>query len=227
MATGISIGLLLVSVAAVFYGAHIAKGSGAAFSMPGAAPECPHARVGVAFYRSRFSDWRAIRGLVTSYPAGRKPKHCSDARYLAGVWEARSLRARMATEVWIQEHTLYDFEVRPGNSAWYRAIAEAQKVFPGTDGILITCSTSEGGHGRWVRHGGGAYYPGYSGVGGWLQFLPGTFTRHFSAALEVATSKRFRVPRSAHSWLSPLGQALAGAWGLTYSRGEWAGAGCR
>jgi hypothetical protein len=191
------------------------------------APErCPDNRLGLVFYRGRYANWRSLRRANTERPIGRKPRNCADADYLAEVWASKAFRARRVTEQWIEDRTLFDFEVRPGNQAWYKGISEAQKVFPGTDGILFTCSASEGGHGRWVRHGGGAYYDGYRGVGGWLQFLPSTFERHFAAALEVAKAKHFRVPKSAHSWFSALGQALAGAWGLTYSRGEWAGSGC-
>lgn len=188
---------------------------------------CPDARVGLAFYRGRYSSHRAIRGLETEYPAGRKPRNCADASYLAELWTSRALEERLATERWVEEHTLDDFAVRPGNRAWEKAVREVQKVFPGTEGILLSCSDSEGGRGRWVGFGGVSYYDGYRGVGGWLQFLPGTFYRHFGAALAVARENDFRVPSSYASWLSAGGQALAGAWGLTYSRGEWAGAGCR
>jgi hypothetical protein len=190
---------------------------------------CPHARNGVAFYRGRYSEHRAMRGLETPYPAGRKPRNCADAHYLAELWPERSYEARLATEEWIEAHTL-DPELAvwvEDEQTWERSTLEVEKVFPGMSDDLLSCSDSEGGRGRWVRHGGGSYYDGYDGVGGWMQFLPGTFARHFAAALEYARARGFRVPAEAHSWFSPLGQALAGAWGLTFSRGEWAGAGCR
>lgn len=167
-----------------------------------------------------------MRGIDTPWPVGRQPRNCADAHYLAEVWPERSFQARRVTEEWVELHVLNDFDVRPGNAAWRRAVREVQAVFPGTEELLLSCSSSEGGHGRWVRYGGGSYYVGYAGVGGWLQFLPGTFERHFAEALEEAEAKGFRVPASAASWFSALGQALAGAWGLTNSRGEWAGAGC-
>lgn len=85
----------------------------------------------------------------------------------------------------------------------------------------MSCSASEGGHGRWVPNSQG------SGVGGWLQFMPGTFWRMYGAAHADVTGRGFLIPRSAASWYSPLGQALAGAWGVMNGRRhEWAGHGC-
>lgn len=110
----------------------------------------------------------------------------------------------------------------PGYSGWQRAVEEVQKVYPGTKGWLLSCSASEGGWGRWVPNSQG------SGAGGWLQFMSGTFWRMYDAAHSEVRSKRFIVPRSAASWYSPLGQALAGAWGVTHGRShEWYGHGCR
>jgi hypothetical protein len=39
-----------------------------------------------------------VRGISTPYPAGRKPRGCADADYLAELWQGRSLAARRATE---------------------------------------------------------------------------------------------------------------------------------
>lgn len=59
-----------------------------------------------------------------------------------------------------------------------------------------------------------------------MQFMEATFWRMFYAAREVAVSKGFYVPAEAASWYSPLGQALAGAWGMLHARSEWSGSGC-
>lgn len=183
---------------------------------------CRHDRKGVRFYRQRYNDHREVRGVETTWPVGRKPRNCADAHYLAEVWPDRAFDERQVTERWVEYHTL------PEQGSFENAARVVQRVFPGTFDILMSCSASEGGHGIWKWNGGEPYSSSShgSGVGGWLQFYPSTFERHFAAALEVARRLKFRVPASAHSWLSELGQALAGAWGLTYSRGEWAGSGC-
>lgn len=109
----------------------------------------------------------------------------------------------------------------PSPSDWTVAVRVAQRAYPGTDGWLLSCSASEGGHGSWVwnRHG--------SGAGGWAQFMESTFWRMFNAARADVTQRGFSVPSSAASFRSPLGQALAAAWGYTNGRRhEWSGSGC-
>jgi len=47
-------------------------------------------------------------------------------------------------------------------------------------------------------------------------------------ALNYLERNGYTVPRSAYSWYSPLGQALASAHGYKNGRrGEWHGSGCR
>jgi len=142
-------------------------------------------------------------------------------RYLAHVLQRKARAARLEYERWDEERTLDDFRVLEGNNAWHRAVHEAQRPYPGTEPWLLSCSASEGGHGRWVPNGDG------SGAGGWLQFMSGTFWRMYGAARADVIARGFRVPSSAADWHSPLGQALAGAWGVTHGRsGEWYGGGC-
>jgi hypothetical protein len=183
-------------------------------------PRCASAKRAVVFYRKRTTYWNDRRSVPSR--VGRKPHGCSDARYLAHVWAERMSLARRGFERWVERNlTLTDPSLRPGANAWLRAIDEAQKPYPGTEGWLISCSASEGGHGRWVPNGYG------SGAGGWLQFLEGTFWRMWGAARSDVRSRGYRVPTSAASYYSPLGQALAGAWGVTHGRShEWYGGGC-
>lgn len=56
---------------------------------------CPWARLGVIFYRGRFTHWQLQRGA--DLPTWRRPRNCADARYLAVVWSKRSFRSRQAT----------------------------------------------------------------------------------------------------------------------------------
>ena len=184
--------------------------------------KCPYARLGLAFYRGHFIRHQIARGAPV--PGWRKPRSCADARYLANVWAQRAYRSRMKTKRWKERQaalTLRDFEARPGHSAWLRAVKEVQRVYPGTEGWLVSCSASEGGHGRWVPNSQG------SGVGGWLQYYPSTFHGFFARARAEAENRRFRVPASAASWYSPLGQALAGGWAVTHGMTHhWVGSGC-
>ena len=197
------------------------------------APEvCKSARVGLAFYRGRHADWLRLRG-ATSLARGRPPRNCADARYLADLWRSRSFAARQFTTrhlAFVSRLTLRDFEVRPGNHAWHRAVQQAQRPYPGTEAWLLSCSSSEGGHGRWVGYSGVSYSQqlvASDTVGGWLQFRPSTYSGFIRNALDDVRGRGYRVPESASSWLSPLGQALAGGWGITNGmRHHWAGSGC-
>ena len=187
---------------------------GSAFVVRG--ERCPHARKAVAFFRNLTWKRQTARGgeLADRTPSVRG-KTCRWARYAAGEWAARARSARSSLERWLKTHTL------AAHDTWREAVREAQKAYPGTDGWLLSCSSSEGGWGRWVPTSQG------SGVGGWLQMFPSTFWRMFSAARADVRARGFRVPKSAASWYSPLGQALGGAWAIRNGRRhEWVGHGC-
>ncbi len=185
------------------------------------AEQCPQNRRGVAFYIRTTNHWLGKRG-VRFLAASPSSTSCSYTQWLAHRWKARSWQARQAWERFQERrYVLRDFEVTPGNRAWLRAVREAQGPFPGTEAWLLSCSASEGGHGRWVPNSQG------SGVGGWLQMFPSTFWRMFSAAKVDAERRGYRVPSSAASWYSPIGQALGGAWAIRNGRRhEWVGHGC-
>jgi hypothetical protein len=183
---------------------------------------CPYARAGLAWFRGRYITHTLARGA--SIPQWRKPRNCADARYLANVWAKRSYASRLRTQEHLREaaeRTLRDFDVRPGYSGWQRAVEEVQRVYPGTKNWLLSCSSSEGGWGRFVFNSQG------SGAAGWLQYMPGTFVGFYARAEADARRKGFRVDPRARSLYSPLGQALAGGWalrnGLTH---HWVGHGC-
>jgi hypothetical protein len=141
--------------------------------------------------------------------------------YLAHVLQRKARAWRLRAERWVDRHTLRDFTVRPGASAWRRAVREVQRVYPGTEGWLLSCSASEGGWGRFVWNTQG------SGCGGWMQFQPSTFVGFYARALADVRARGYRVPGSAASFYSPLGQALAGAWAIRNGmRHHWFGSGC-
>lgn len=182
-------------------------------------PALSAARILVATHRR--ATWQCQRSLrrqlYSSDYQERQTRSIAYTRYLARKWKVRRNGCADARERLL----LRDFKVKPGQSAWLRAVQEVQAPYPGTASWLISCSSSEGGHGRWVPNSQG------SGVGGWMQMYPSTFWRMFKAALADVRSRGFVVPSSAASWFSPLGQALGSAWGLTHGRrGEWMGAGC-
>lgn len=184
------------------------------------AETCKSARTGLAWYRGRYLDWRKQQGF-RALTISVKPRSCKQARYLANVARTRALAARRAYERWAAIHVLHDPEVRSGNRAWHRAVQEAQRAYPGTRDWLLSCSASEGGWGRWVPNSDGAP------PGGWMQMYESTFWRMWATAKVDVARRGFKVPRSAHSWYSPLGQALASAWGLTNGRRhEWNSSGC-
>ena len=202
---------------------------------------CSSARSGVAFYRQRYSQHRAVRGLETPYPAGRKPINCADAHYLAEMWSYRAQKARAVTTKWLEMHTLTDYPYcSEGCRAWHKATDEVQRAFPGSKGWMMSCSATEGGWGRWVVHGGGSYYPGAeydkggAQVGGNLQFTYGTFAYMYNAGVKDLVRRAYRLPShlrggaSVTAWRSALGQAIAG--GAAYTLGlrgsHWAGSGC-
>ena len=196
------------------------------------AERCPDARRAVAFYRGRYSEHRAkmgaARGTASSARDGesgrpRKPRNCADARYLARLWKQRAFHARVTATRYLarqRAHTLRDYPFSPGNQAWLKAVQEVQRVFPGTNGWLLSCSAAEGGHGRWVGYGGQSYSTWLRDsdtVGGPLQFRYSTFKGMFRHGLEYVRGKGYRVPDhlryvSDVAWRSALGQAIAGAW---------------
>lgn len=173
--------------------------------------ECQAARKAVRFYVGHISTLMRAQG--ERFRVRARIQGCP--RYHAKVMRQKAVAARKAYRQWIAERTLRS---RPD---WQWSVHEVQRAYPGTERWLLSCSASEGGHGRWKPNNQG------SGVGGWMQFMPGTFTRMFWAAKADVEGRGFIVPSSAASWYSPLGQALAGAWGVTHGRShEWAGAGC-
>jgi hypothetical protein len=165
--------------------------------------------------------------LETAWPPGRKPRNCADARYLAKVWPKRAFVARKTKEKWV-ERTLVELAYDGRRDPWPLAVRQVQKLFPGTEGWLLSCSDAEGwepGRLIWVVFGGDPYTPGaendYNGrlpqVGGPMQYMYGTFRGHYRHALEYVQEKGYRVPRhlvevSVTAWRSALAQALAAGW---------------
>lgn len=187
------------------------------YKKPGAVrPErCPDARKALSFYRQQWARWVRLRGVKVTLPKT-QPKGCGLVRAKVEQEQHNAAKARRRYQTW-----LADTRVLRERERWLDAVQEAQKAYPGSSAWLRSCSASEGGWGRWVANTQG------SGAGGWLQFLHGTFSGFNRHALADVKSRGFQHPRSAESWYSPLGQALAGGWaykrGLTY---HWYGGGC-
>jgi hypothetical protein len=138
------------------------------------------------------------------------------------VWIKRAFVSRQRTHRYKQvlaERTLHDIEIRPGSHAWLRAVRVVQRVFPGTESWLLSCSDAEGGHGRWVGYSGVPYSTRLRDsdtVGGFMQFRYSTFTGMFRRAYEHARARGFLLPEHLSdmtaAWRSALGQALAAGW---------------
>lgn len=181
---------------------------------------CFQNRRGLTYYRAVVGMWRdkmgaAARTAARPSSAVSNRLGCPRVLVLAKRWRQKAIVHRQAWKRWMERRTLEEF------STWREAVHEAQRAYPGTESWLLSCSADEGGWGRWVPNSDG--FP----PGGWLQFYESTFWRMYWAAKAHAEARGFRIPHSAASWYSPLGQALAGAWGVTHGRRhEWAGSGC-
>ena len=171
------------------------------------------------YYRQHWISWRSKRGLE---PPLRKlsiysmPHGCGHVRWAVRSWRLKARSARLAFEAWQQSR----FVLRI-HGDWPQDVREAQKAYPGTEAWLLSCSSSEGGWGRWFPNSQG------SGAGGWMQFMSGTFYSFARSARTDLLERGFHVDEKEWDWYSQLGQALAGAWGITHGmRHHWSGARC-
>lgn len=118
----------------------------------------------------------------------------------------------------------------PLSSDWLTAVRQVQRVFPGSEAWLVSCSGGEGSHGVWVWNGGEPASSSHhgSGAGGWMQYMSGTFWTDYRQAVADARGRGFKVPAGSASWYSATGQALAGGWAYFHARwpGKWTGGGC-
>jgi hypothetical protein len=93
---------------------------------------------------------------------------------------------------------------------------------------LVSCSASEGGHGRWVWHGHVAPAAGTEKPGGWMQYFESTWNTDARWTFRDAARRGLRVSRRACSYWEPLGQAVAaGAYYAAHGNtGKWTGGNC-
>lgn len=147
-------------------------------------------------------------------------------RHVRGVLYLRFLKKKWAIRahnLWkLRAVTLRDFRFCEGCEAWPKAVREVQRVFPGTEGWLLSCSDAEGwspGFDRWVGFAGVPYSTWLrdsNTVGGPMQFRFGTFTGMYRRGVEHVRLRGYRlVPLGTDltaAWRSALGQALAGGW---------------
>lgn len=94
----------------------------------------------------------------------------------------------------------------PSTRDWQTAVKLVQRIHPGTERWLLSCSGGEGGHGGFVMNHQG------SGAGGWMQFLSSTYYAHNNTAFADARARGFFIDRTHNSWYDPLGQALTAAY---------------
>lgn len=113
---------------------------------------------------------------------------------------------------------------------WRTAVHYVQRIYPGTESWMLSISDREGGWGPWVWYGGrhwsgyhiGNDFLGADTVGGWLQFRYSTFAPYWRKAQDDLRSRGYIIPEipmppeggptKYAAWLSPLGQALTGAY---------------
>lgn len=123
----------------------------------------------------------------------------------------RSIRIRdKIIKFWRQQTTLCTAAIErltiPSTRDWVTAVRLVQRINPGTDRWLLSCSSGEGGHGGFVMNHQG------SGAGGWMQFMSSTFYAHFRQAFADARARGFVIDRIHESWYDPLGQALTASY---------------
>lgn len=185
-----------------------------------AKPErCKHARLAVSHYRNATWSWQHKRdGELADRTPLASGKSCHWVRYAAGVHKDRARVAHRSYERWAAEHLLRD-------GSWLHAVDEVQRVFPGTESWLLSCSDAESNHHHWVGYSGVPYSTWLrdsNTVGGYMQFRFGTFTGMYRAAIDYITDLDYRVPETlsdwsslsglTRAWRSALGQALAAGW---------------
>lgn len=93
---------------------------------------------------------------------------------------------------------------------WKTSVSLVQRIIPGTEAWLLSCSGGEGGHGRFVMNSQG------SPAGGWMQMYYTTFTAYNEEAFAYARSRGFILDEHGNSWSHPLGQALTAAYMRTH-----------
>ncbi|MBA2706355.1 MAG: hypothetical protein H0U59_00940 [Gemmatimonadaceae bacterium] len=142
---------------------------------------------------------------------------CANGRRKPKRWHCKALRWTHREQREHQQAKRLRYLTLPETNDWVTAVRVVQRVYPGTESWLLSCSAAEGGHGDWVRYGGGSYYPGYEWtdqVGGQLQFRFSTFGGAYRRSVDYAHNHGFRLRRDSllSAWLSPMGQALAGGY---------------
>lgn len=155
----------------------------------------------------------------------------------AKCWQVPWQRSCTAARASLRLHTRLSEAARikldreiPLINDWRTAVRWVQRIYPGTEGWLLSISDREGGWGEWVWYGGrhwsgyhiGNDFLGADTVGGWLQFRYSTFAPYWRSAEADLRRRGYIIPsipmppeggdsRYA-AWLSPLGQALTGAY---------------
>jgi hypothetical protein len=80
-----------------------------------------HAYFAVVYYRGKFMERQAARGVVPRH-VGRSARSCPDARWLAGVWADRAQAAKVKLERW--KHHRAVMAAQRAKQARFRALYE-------------------------------------------------------------------------------------------------------
>lgn len=160
----------------------------------------------------------------------RAPRHdrCAEVPWQRSCTVARAsyrLHSKLAA---VAEYRL--IHELPNINDWRTAVHFVQKIYPGTESWLLAISAREGGWGQWVWYGGrpwtgyhiGNDFLGADTVGGQLQFRYSTFAPYWRHTQDDLKNRGFIIPEfkmppaggdpKYAAWLSPLGQALTGAY---------------
>lgn len=160
-----------------------------------------HSSQVVAFFDHRGKWLRATRH-----------ERCSDVPWAKSCVRARSLYLKHRSEARRLHRALWLHLPAPND--WRTAVRVVQRVYPGTEGWLLSCSSAESSHGAWVWNG-SLSWRGYllgDRAGGWLQFRHSTFVSNWDPARTAAGRRGFVIPELGEPFISPLAQALTGGW---------------
>lgn len=179
-------------------------------------PQCALAMQKIREHRTR--TWALQRTLGARPPIRVSTSAivgCRYARWVEHLWWKRSV-AWAKRAKWI---------ALPNTHDWETAVRVVQRVYPGTESWLLSCSSAEGGHGKLVWYGGRAWsgrhigndFLGMDTVLGWMQYRWSTYRVYEPDAFATARRRGFVIPKMVTplggdpkyaGWTNPLGQAL-------------------
>lgn len=194
--------LSLLALIAGLLGTHTAKANDLK-------KECPGVVTGIKFYKHSTWRWQDSFEIRHTKASKQQVASCRYGKWVAKLWRQRAWQLRD-----------YNRTLENANRDFGRAARFAHAVFPEiTETRLWYRADVEGGHGGWVER-------SDTHVGGWFQFMEGTYYGRSYQAFSEARRRGFPLPAKFNNWYSVLGQNVTAAYmfniGLECSGEGWA-----